>query len=215
MPKLKFQIEEAVVVPFAAAPALTFKLHITNYPATETIHTVFLRCQIQLEVTRRRYTPEEQTGMLDLFGPPERWGRTLRNLLWTHANVVVPGFKESTLVDLPVPCTFDFNIAATKYFEGLHEGDVPLCVMFSGTVFYAQPDGLLQVAPISWEQEAKFQLPLKIWREMMDIYYPNSAWLCLRRDVFDRLSQYKMQRGIPTWEALIESVIPLEEAVGK
>jgi Family of unknown function (DUF6084) len=215
MPELSFQVEEAVVVPFAASPSLAFKLRIGNQPASEAIHTITLRCQIQLEVTRRRYAPEEQKGMLDIFGQPDRWSQTLRNLLWTHASVVVPGFKGSTVVDLPVPCTFDFNIAATKYFEGLQEGDVPLCLMFSGTVFYAQPDGTLQVAPISWEHEARFKLPLKVWREMMDSYYPNSAWLCLRRDVFDRLNQYKMRSGIPTWEALIETVIPAEEAVEK
>ena len=215
MPELGFQVEEATVVPFATAPSLAFKLRITNHPASENIHTIALRCQILLDVTRRRYSPEEQKRMLDLFGEPERWSQTLRNLLWTHVNVVVPGFKESTIVELPVPCTFDFNVAATKYFAGLQEGDIPLLLQFSGTVFYAQPDGLLQVSPISWQHESKFRLPVKIWRAMMDAYYPNSAWLCLRRDVFDRLNQYKMQHGIPTWEALIDAVVPAEEVVGK
>jgi hypothetical protein len=215
MPELNFQVEEAVVTPFSAVPALAFKLRISNLPAGEMVHTIALRCQIQLEVTRRRYSPEEQKSMLDLFGEPGRWSHTLRNLLWTHASVVVPSFKESTVVELPVPCTFDFNVAATKYFEGLQDGEVPLCLQFSGTVFYALPDESLQVAPISWQHEAKFRLPVKVWREMMDAYYPNSAWLCLRRDVFDRLNQYKMQHGIPTWEAVIESVIPAGEAVGK
>lgn len=213
MPELNFQVEEAVVVPFAAAPTLAFKLRIANQPAHETIHTIVLRCQIQLEVTRRHYAPEEQKRMLDIFGEPDRWSRTLRNLLWTHASVVVPQFRESTVVDLPVPCTFDFNIAATKYFEGLQDGEVPLCLMFSGMAFYAQADGTLQISPISWLQEARFKLPVKIWREMMEAYYPNSAWLCLRRDVFDRLNQYKMQRGIPTWETLMESLIPADEVV--
>jgi hypothetical protein len=43
---------------------------------------------------------------------------------------------------------------------------------------------------------------------MMDIYYPNSAWLCLRRDVFDRLYQYKRGRGMATWEQALESILP-------
>jgi hypothetical protein len=223
MPDLKFQIEDAVVVRFAAVPSLAFKLRIANQPAEETIHTIALRCQIQIEATRRRYTPEEQKRLLDLFGEPERWGQTLRSLLWTHANTVVTGFQGSTVVDLPVPCTFDFNVAATKYFEGLGEGAVPLSLMFSGTVFYASSSapqsvpqgGNLQVAPISWQAECRYTLPVKVWREMMDGYYPNSAWLCLRRDIFDRLHQYKMQHSIPTWDALFESVIPAEEAVGK
>ena len=92
----------------------------------------------------------------------------LRNLLWTHVNVNVPPFRDSTMVDLPVPCTFDFNVGATKYFHGLGDGDVPLCVMFSGTVFYARDGEPMQVSPISWEKEARFSMPVKVWREMMD-----------------------------------------------
>jgi len=193
---------------------LAFELHIKNAAANETIHTIALRCQIQIEVARRRYTPEEQERMLDLFGTPDRWSQTLRSLLWTNANMVVPGFPGAdTIADLQVPCTFDFNVAATKYFEGLTDGDIPLNIMFSGTVFYALLNSGLQVAPISWEQEARFKLPVKVWREMMDSYYPNNVWLNLRRDVFDRLYRYKMQHGIPTWEQTLEEVLPIEEAV--
>jgi hypothetical protein len=213
MPNLSFSIEEATVIPFAVAPTLAFKLRTTNAVAGETIHTVALRCQIEIEVTRRRYTPEEQSRMRDLFGEPERWSRTLRNLLWTHASVVIPSFQDNTLTDLPVPCTFDFNVAATKYFEGLTDGQISIRLMFSGTVFYADAEEVLQVAPISWDQEARFSLPVQVWRDMMNAYYPNSVWLNLRRDVFERLSQYKMQRGIPTWEQALESVLPVEETV--
>jgi hypothetical protein len=118
------------------------------------------------------------------------------------------------VVDLPVPCTFDFNVAATKYFHGLADGDVPLSFLFSGTVFYADADDDLQVAPIPWDKEARFRLPVKAWHEMMDIYYPNTAWLCLRRDVFESLYQYKVARGIPTWEQMLESILPTLEESG-
>jgi hypothetical protein len=213
MPDLSFRIEEADVVPFAAAPTLAFKLRIENAIAGEIIHTVALRCQIQIDVTRRRYTGVEQGRMRDLFGEPDRWSQTLRSLLWTHASVVVPGFQGSTITDIPVPCTFDFNVAATKYFEGLTDGEIPLHLMFSGSVFYADEDDVLQVVPISWEQETRFKLPVRVWRDMMDSYYPNSVWLSLRRDVFERLYQYKTQHGIPTWEQALEKVLPVEETV--
>jgi len=213
MPDLSFKIEEAIVVEFAVAPTLALKLRIDNAIAGETIHTVALRCQIQIDVTRRRYSEEEQSSMRDLFGEPDRWSRTLRSLLWTHASIVVPSFKDSTVADLPIPCTFDFNVATTKYFGGLTDGEIPLHMMFSGTVFYANSDDVLQVAPISWDLEARFKLPVRIWRDMMDSYYPNSVWLSLRRDVFDRLYQYKTQHGIPTWEQALEKVLPVEETV--
>ena len=213
MPELHFQIEGAEAVPHAAIPLIAAKLRITNFPASETIHAITLRCQIQLEVTRRKYTPDDQARLRDLFDEPSRWGQTLKNLLWTHASIVVPSFQGTTVADVPVPCTFDFNVAATKYFHGLADGDVPVCLQFSGTVFYAAAEGGLQVAPISWDKEARFKLPVKVWRDMMETYYPNSAWLCLHKDAFDRLYQYKVRHGIPSWEEVVESIVPVEETV--
>jgi hypothetical protein len=213
MPELSFQVECAEVVPHAASPLLAFRLRLSNSNPDETIHTVALRCQIQIEVTRRKYTQEDQVRLRDLFDEPSRWGQTLKNLLWTHANIVVPSFLGTTLTDLPVPCTFDFNVAATKYFDGLAEGEVPLCLQFSGTVFYAGAEGRLQVAPISWDKEARFKLPVKVWRDMMESYYPNSAWLCLHKDAFDRLYEYKVRHGIPSWEEALERILPVEETV--
>jgi hypothetical protein len=217
VPDLSFRIERAEPQRFTIAPTLLFKLRIANAIPNEMIHSVALRCQIQLEVTRRQYTAADQDKLRDLFGETERWGQTLKTMLWTHASVVAPAFQDTIVVDLPVPCTFDFNVAATKYFHGLADGDVPLNFLFSGTVFYADGDGALQVAPIPWDKEARFRLPVKSWHEMMEIYYPNTAWLCLRRDVFEKVYQYKVEHGIPTWEQAIESMLPAleEEEAGK
>lgn len=185
-----------------------FKLRVESANANEHIQAVVLRAQIQIEAARRSYNAGEQERLLDLYGEPERWGQTLRTMLWTHAGVMVQPFEGSTLVELPVPCTFDFNVAAAKYFAGLEDGKVPLCMLFSGTIFYEAANGALQVAQISWAKEAKYQLPVRVWQEMMDHYYPNSVWLSLRRDVFDRLYQYKMRHGIPTWEQALEKILP-------
>ena len=46
---------------------------------------------------------------------------------------------------------------------------------------------------------------------MMERYYPNTAWLCLRQDVFDRLYRYKSRRGLPTWEQALEGLLPPAE----
>jgi hypothetical protein len=210
MPDLNFQIEGAAPLPFAMAPTLAFKLRVTSTDAAEPIHSIALRCQIQIDTTRRHYNAGEKNRLMDLFGEPERWGQTLRTMLWTHASTVVPPFTDSTLVDLPVPCTFDFNVAAAKYFAGLEDGEVPLTLLFSGTIFYeASADGL-QVTQIPWDKESTYRLPVSTWKEMIDIYYPNTTWLCLRRDIFDRLYQYKRERGIPTWEQALESILPPE-----
>ena len=197
MPDLNFEIEGAEPQAYAAAPLLNFKLRVSN-PMGEPVHSVMLRCQIMLEVGRRAYSAAEQDRLLDLFGDPSQWDRTLRNMLWTNTSVLVPSFTDFTTVDLPIHCTFDFNIAATKYFSGLEKGEVPVLLLFSGTVFYMSDRGALQVLQIPWEKEARYRLPVRVWREMMDLYYPNTAWLCLRRDVFERLHRYKISRGIPT-----------------
>jgi Family of unknown function (DUF6084) len=211
-PDLDFTIETAETLRFAASPHIVFKLRIAN-SAPRTIHTVILRCQIQLDVSRRRYTAEEQKRLTDLFGEPNRWGETLRPLLWTNTSVVVPSFDNSTVVDLPIPCTFDFNVAATKYFAGIETGEIPVSFFFNGTIFYEGEDSALQVAQISWEKEASHRMPIRIWREMMDAYYPNTAWLCLQRDAFERLYAYKVKRGFPTFdEALLQAIEPALEA---
>ncbi|HZM26480.1 MAG TPA: DUF6084 family protein [Gemmatimonadales bacterium] len=211
MPDLSFQVDGAKVVPFALAPQLAFGLRVTNASTTEAVHTVVLRCQLQVDVTRRRYAPEEEKRLRDLFGDPDRWSQTLRTMLWTHANTVVPAFVGETTAELLVPCTFDFNVAATKYFYGLTSGDVPLTLLFSGSVFYQNAAGTLQVAPISWDKEATYRLPVQLWQDLMDAYYPNEAWLHLRRDVFDRLYRYKVSRGIPSWEQALDGILPVEE----
>jgi hypothetical protein len=213
MPDLEFRIDGCEVAKFSTTPEIAFKLHLTNSDPLETIHTVTLRCQLQIEAIRRRYSPETQAELRDLFGEPNRWNQTLRSLLWTHVNLNVPAFQGSTVIALPVPCTFDFNVAATKYFHGVRDGEVPLCAMFSGSVFYSRDAEPMQVAPISWDKETRFTFPVEVWRDMMDSYYEGVAWLCLRRDVFERLYRYKVQRGIPTWEQAVESILQAEDAV--
>lgn len=207
MPELKIIVTGAAAERFAAVPTIGFRLKITNGFAQETVYSIVLRCQIQLEVTRRHYSAEEQANLKDLFGTPDRWGQTLKSMLWTHVSAVVPQFAGSTEISIPVPCSFDFNVGATKYFHGLQSGELPLNFLFSGTVFYRNDEGLVQVSPISWSEEARFRLPLATWREVIDMFYPNTAWLCLRRDVFDRLHSLKVESGIPSWEQLFEDLL--------
>ncbi len=207
MADLHFQVERAAPIPFAAAPQLGFTLRVEDRDeARVPIQSVQLRVQIRIEPTRRRYGPHHGPGLQDLFGATARWGSSMRSMLWTHADVVLPPFSGSVSVEFPVACTFDFNVAATKYFSALEEGDVPLCFLFSGTVF-SQTEIGLQASQISWECEADFRLPVKVWREMMDQYYPNSAWLCVDRDVFDELCEYRSRHGLLNWEQAIAKLL--------
>jgi hypothetical protein len=212
MPDLSFEVVGAEAPAFAAVPTLVFKLRIVNENQIEPIHSISLRCQIQIAVTRRRYSSQAQARLLEVFGEPKRWGETLRSLLWTHVSTVVPQFSGNTIVDLPVPCTYDFEVVSTKYFDALEEGDIPLTFLFSGTIFYEGEAGNLQVGQIPWSKEASFRLPVALWQEMIGRYYPNTAWIRLHKDVFDQLYRYKAAHGLPTWD---ETVVRLLQASGE
>ena len=212
MPDLRFAVDGAGAAPYAAVPTLAFTVRITN-ATDEPVEAVSLQCQIRIEASRRTYSAEEKRGLADLFGSPERFGETVRSFLWTHASTQVRGFTGSTSVDLPVACTFDFEVTSTKYLHALETGEVPLLLLFSGTVFFRNDEGALQVAQISWDSEVSYRMPIGAWRDVMNVYYPNAAWLYLHRDAFDRLYRFKMENGIPTWERVIERLLPDPSAV--
>jgi Family of unknown function (DUF6084) len=206
MPDLAFAVAAADVVPYCATPTLGFDLRVTNRLPGR-VHAVALDCQVRIDAHRRPYQPAERAGLADLFGEPARWGQTLRSLLWTHAHVSVPPFDGETAVQLPVPCTADFNVLAARYFHALGDGDVPVSLLFSGTVFHAGEDGALTVARIPWSAEATFDLPVAAWRRVLDRYFPNTAWLTLRRDAFDRLEEYRSRRGLTSWERALDELL--------
>jgi hypothetical protein len=210
VPDLDFGIEGAEVLEYAAVPSLLFKLRVENREE-EPIRSVSLNTQVRIAATQRHYDTVEQQRLLEVFGAPHRWGQTLRSLLWAHTTLQVPRFSGSTVVDMSIPCTYDMEVIGSKYFHALEDGEVPLEFLFSGTVFYAAEGGRLQVARISWEKEAEFRLPVRLWKETMERYFPNSAWIRLHKDAFDQLYDYKVRMGLPTWEAAVEALLRASE----
>jgi len=141
---------------YAAVPTLQLKLRISETTGAQ-VHAIALRCQIRIEPQRRRYSAEEAEGLLELFGEPPRWGDTLKPLQFATVSLMVPGFTGSTEVDLPVPCTYDFEVAASKYLHALGDGEVPLLLLFSGTVFTKGTSGF-SVSQVPWHKEAAYRL---------------------------------------------------------
>ena len=166
-----------------------------------------LHTQIRFDVTKRSYDSETERRLVELFGTTDRWGQTLRSLLWTNSDIVVPGFESTTEVELPISCTYDFEVAATKYLWATRDGMAPLEFLFSGTVFYAGEDGGVQIGRIPWEKETTFAMPADLWHSMMDRYFPNTSWLRIGKDLFDHLSEYKAREGLPTWDAVMDRLL--------
>jgi len=216
LPELEFSVKSAEVLPYAAVPTILFRLGITNAVEGEEVNSISLKTQIRITATQRRYDDAEQGKLRELFGEPHQWKETLRSVLWTNTNTTVPGFSGGAVFEMPMTCTYDFDVVGTKYFAALEDGEIPLEFLFSGTVFYRSETGALQVARISWEREAKFRLPVGVWRDMMDHYFPNSAWLRIRKDTFDRLYEYRSRNALLTWERTLESLLKAsEEGVGR
>jgi Family of unknown function (DUF6084) len=203
-PELSFAIDEAGPLAHAAAPTLRFALRIES-PAD--VRSVALSVEIRIAATRRGYDERAQRRLVELFGAPEDWGRNLHALHWTNLNVTVPAFARTASVELLVPCSYDLEVAGAKYLNALDDGEVPLEFMFSGTVFYAAPDGRLQVDRIAWDKEAEYRLPVAVWRQTMDRYFPGAAWLRLDRGTFERLSEYKARNTLLTWEETIDALL--------
>lgn len=211
-PELGFTVLGCEPLRHAAAPALRFSLAVDAQGAP--VRSVMLEVQVRIAATQRTYTGAEQAQLGDLFGAPHRWGETLRGLLWTHATVVVPPFDGATVVDLHVPCTYDFDVAAAKYLTGLRDGDIPLELLFSGTVFYAGAAGGLQVNRISWNAETTHRLPVAVWRETMEHYFPDSAWLRVDRATFERLVAFRARGALTSWEAVADALLAGHEEAG-
>ncbi len=211
MPDLNFEVESAEVLPYAAVPTILFRLGVQNVVEGEEINSISLRTQIRIAATQRRYDPAEQGKLRELFGEPHQWKDTLRSVLWTNTNTIVTRFSGGGVFEMPVACTYDFDVIGTKYFDALEGGEIPLEFLFSGSVFYKKDGGGLQVAQISWEKEAKFRMPVPLWREMIDHYFPNSAWLRIHKDTFDRLYDYRSRNAHLTWDRTLASLFDAAE----
>lgn len=212
MPDLSFEIIAANLAADMITPAIAFDLQLKNQTADESIRGVLLRCQVQIEVARRRYSEAEQKNLRELFDEPDRWGETLRPMTWTNISLNIPAFDEGTIYPVTVPCTFDLSVATSKYFHGVTHGDVPLTFLFSGSVFYETGGGnALQIAPISWNKEARFRMPVQVWKDVMERCYPNAVCLNLRRDVFDELYRFKMREGLTTFDEAVQRMLAIAE----
>jgi hypothetical protein len=211
VPDLKFRVESAAPTARAAVPMMNFRVRVTNR-GIEPVRVAALRCRIEIDAPRRAYSAEDQERLKDLFGESSVWSKHLDRLLWTSTTLVLPEFSETVACDLQAPCSFDFNVAATKYFYGLQEGAAPLRFQFSGQVVYQNESGGLESVEIA-EEMANYTLPIHAWSEMMENFYPESVWLRLPRETFERLYQYKKDGGIPTWEDVFERILPAPEVV--
>ena len=205
MSELAISVESSRPDPYAAVPTVLLRLRIST-PETEPVHAMVLKAQIRIEPQKRRYSADEEARLRDLFGEVPQWGESLRPFLWTHVTTAVAEFTGSVEVDLPVPCTYDFEVAAAKYLHSIGEGEIPIVLLFNGTMFSYRNGGLV-VQPVPWHVEAEHRLPVAVWRATMDAFFPNSAWIRVRRETMDALTRYKTDHALTSWEDAFERLL--------
>ena len=211
MTDLSFSVVGASVDRNAVAPLLNLRVRVSEASGAK-VDAIALRAQIQLDVRRRPYTPDESELLVELFGTPARYADTLRPMLWTHVAQMVLAFEGETEVDLPIPCSYDFEVAAHKYLASLQDGLVPLELLFSGMVFARGPSGSVTPEFVPWSCEARYALPVALWRAAVDAAFPNAAWIRVDRELFDDLRRYKIATGLPTWDRALERLCDLARA---
>ncbi len=193
-PGTVFTVLDVTPERYAVTPTLTARIAVSA-PAEAPVQAIALRCQVRIDPLRRGYSDDEAAGLTDLFGPRERWATTQHTFLWQHCAAMVPGFTGATEVSLPLECTYDFEVAAAKYLHALHDGALPLQFLFSGTVFTAGERGF-SVQQVPWDREDRYDMPVSVWRDLIQHHYPGSGWVRLDHETVAALNAYKAARGL-------------------
>ncbi len=211
-PAPTFAVTGARVPRLAAAPTLAFDVAVEDRSGRQ-VFTIALAVEIAIEPAERRYDPETRERLVELLGDPARVGAPVRTIPWARADVLVQPFRGATTVTVPVPCGYDLEIAAANYFRSLADGEVPLVFHFNGSVYYGDEDGRLQIVQISWEESSGYRMPVAAWQEMTDAFYPNRAWVPAGAATVERLRRFKLDQGLPSYEAALERL--LDEGEGR
>jgi hypothetical protein len=209
MSSYEFTVVDIFAEPYAATPQLTARLRIRE-SSGQTIHAIALRCQVRIEPQRRRYDEADETGLRALFGERDRWAQTLKPFLWMQCSAMVQGFTGITEVDLPLPCTYDFEVTGSRYLHAVGEGTVPLALLFSGTVFTKGTTGF-EVQRVPWDCEARYAMPVVVWQQMVSTFFPNTGWIRLDREVLAALAEFRSRQGLTTWEETVQHLLTARE----
>jgi hypothetical protein len=202
----EFEVYDVVSVPDAAAPTLSFAIGVNETSGRE-VFTIALTAQINVDPARRSYDPRTREALVELFGEPARWAATTHSFLFAHATTLVPSFTGHTTFTLPVPCTYDLELAAAKYFYNLPDGEAPLSFHFTGSVLYRGDAGGVQVVLIPWTCSAQYRMPVDAWKAMMDHHYPNGSWVRLQADTVATLARRTAAHGMPSYDACVSALL--------
>jgi hypothetical protein len=200
---LRFEIVGAQAKRFAASPTIAFRLRVTT---AQPIEALVLRVEIRIEPQWRAYDAAAKTLLGDLFGTPDRWQTTLRTFSWADVSLTMQGFPARADGDVNVPCTYDFDQAATRFLHAVGDGEVPLRFLFSGAIFRYGETGF-STERVPWSSECAYRMPVHVWHDAMRACYGDDALIRVSRETLERLHRYRALSGAINWDAFFERVL--------
>ena len=78
--------------------------------------------------------------------------------------------------------------------------------MFSGTVFTRGEHGF-GVLQVPSDGEARYDLPVRVWQDMVASFYPHQGWIRLDHDVLAALSDYRARHGLVWWQETVSRLL--------
>jgi hypothetical protein len=205
-PEPSFEITGAAHIPFTAAPTMLFSATVTD-PSGFAVQSIALTIQVMIDPAKRGYDDETRVRLQELFGPPASWAPATSGLAWARVATTVPGFQGATSFGIEVPCTYDLEVAAAKYFYSVSDGEIPLSFHFNGNIFFYGASERLQVMPVSWTCSAQYKLPISVWRAMIAEHFPGGGWIRVSDETLRRLNDRRGQRGLASFDAAIEELL--------
>ena len=156
MSELAFTIVDARVEPYAVIPTLVFR---SKSPRARASRFMRSRCAARSRSSRGNGAIASAKKSARLSFSARRIAGVIpcARCLWTQVSLMVPGFDDKTMIDVPITCTYDFEVVAAKYLAvARRRRSAAACFLFSGTIFARGQLGF-SVEQISWEKEAKFR----------------------------------------------------------
>jgi hypothetical protein len=173
-----FSVVDAKPKHYAASPTIVFRLRIG---CDDQVEAMVLRVQIRIEPRRHNN------------GHP---------FAWADIPVMVPAFTGETFVDVNVPCTYDFDNTAARFFNDVEAGEIPLRFFFTGSIFRRTEESF-SVSMLSWQSECAYRMPLEVWQDAMRACYGDSVLIRIDRETFERLQRLRTQTGATSWDAVL------------
>ena len=205
-PEPEFTVVGARPDEHAASPTVVFSLRVEE-PSEREIYMIALSVRILVDPAGRGYDEEAREALSDLFGPAEQMAGSMQSMVWGQVAVLTPSFTGETTFDVPVPCTYDLEVATAKYFASLPDGVAPLDFHFNGTIYYSGEDDRLQIVHVPWSCTARYRMPIAVWRQAVAARFAQMGWIRLHEQTLARLRRRQAERGAPSFDALVAELL--------